>query len=43
MRFLGAALTCIAVLYAVDSVWFDGRYFIVANHIISSFYTHWKL
>ena len=43
MRFLGAALTCTIVLYGVDSFWFDGRYFDVANHIISSFYIHWKL
>jgi hypothetical protein len=26
MRFLGAALVCIAVLYGIDAYFFDGRY-----------------
>jgi hypothetical protein len=41
MRPLGTVLTCVAVLYGVDSFWFDGRYFDIANRIISSFYVHW--
>jgi hypothetical protein len=34
MRHLTAAVICFAILYAVDSMFFDGWYFAVANQMI---------
>jgi hypothetical protein len=41
MRFFGAALVCIAVLYGVDAFFFDGRYGDGMDRVISSIYRHW--
>jgi hypothetical protein len=40
MKLVTAAATCLAVLYAVDAILFDGRYFAAASHIWSGFYAH---
>jgi hypothetical protein len=41
MRFFGAALVCIAVLYGVDAFFFDGRHGDGMDRVISSIYQHW--
>jgi len=41
MMRLGATLVCIAVLYGVDALVFDGRYAAGASRVISEVYTHW--
>jgi hypothetical protein len=41
MRFLGAALVCIAVLYGCDAYFYDGRYFAGLQREISDIYQHW--
>jgi hypothetical protein len=41
MRFAKAVLVCSAVLYGIDSFWFDGRYVDLSSRIISTFYVHW--
>ena len=41
MKGLPAALVCIAVLYGVDALLFDGRYFGDLNGVISQIYMHW--
>ncbi len=40
MRFLGAALVCIAVLYGVDAVWFNGVYFSATTSMMSQIVRH---
>ncbi|MGA7955884.1 MAG: hypothetical protein WCA26_02410 [Xanthobacteraceae bacterium] len=35
MRLLVAALVCIAVLYAVDMIWFNGLFFAAAAGVMS--------
>jgi hypothetical protein len=35
MRLLVAALVCIAVLYAVDAIWFNGAFFAAAAGMMS--------
>jgi len=41
MRFLGAALVCIAVLYGVDALFFDGQYGQSIDSAISDIYRNW--
>jgi hypothetical protein len=41
MRFLGAALVCIAVLYGCDAYFYDGRYFASLQREIVDIYQHW--
>ena len=41
MRFLGAALVCIAVLYGVDAHFFDGRYKDGIVQAMSDIIRHW--
>ena len=41
MRFLGAALVCIAVLYAVDAQFFGGQYKDGMRHALSDILRHW--
>jgi hypothetical protein len=41
MQAVKAAAICIAVLYGLDAIFFDGRYLTVADHVCSEFYTHW--
>jgi hypothetical protein len=38
MKPLAAALVCLAVLYAVDSLWFDGWYFAAATQAVERAY-----
>jgi hypothetical protein len=38
---LDIAIVCIAVLYGVDAVGFDGWYFAAVKHVISDVYLHW--
>ncbi len=40
MRFLGATLVCIAVLYGVDAVWFNGAYFNAATSMMLEIVRH---
>jgi hypothetical protein len=40
MRFFGAALVCLAVLYGVDVFFFDGLYGNGMDRVISSIYQH---
>jgi hypothetical protein len=40
MRFLGAALVCIAVLYGVDAYWFNGVYFAALTSMMSQIVGH---
>jgi hypothetical protein len=42
MRFLGAALVCIAVLYGVDAFWFNGLYFTLAGRMMSQIVGHFR-
>ena len=41
MRFLGAALVCIAVLYGVDAHFFHGQYEDGIEHLLSDISQHW--
>ena len=41
MRFLGAALVCIAVLYGMDAYFYDGRYLASLQRQIADIYQHW--
>jgi hypothetical protein len=41
MRFFGAALVCIAVLYGVDAHFYDGRYKGGVEHLLSDILRHW--
>jgi len=41
MRFLGAGLVCIAVLYGVDAHFFDGRYKDDILRAVSDIIRHW--
>ena len=41
MRFFGAALVCIAVLYGVDAFFFAGGYGDGMDRVILSIYQHW--
>ena len=41
MRFLGAALVCVAVLCGVDAFFFDGQYGQGLDRAISDIYRHW--
>jgi hypothetical protein len=38
---LSAALVCVAVLYGVDALLFDGRYFFGVSSVMSDLYAHW--
>lgn len=35
MRFAASALICLLALYAVDSIWFNGWYFLALNQVMS--------
>ena len=37
MRFLGAALVCIAILYGLDTYFYDGRYFASLQREMATF------
>jgi hypothetical protein len=41
MKAVRAAAICIAVLYGLDAIWFDGRYFTAADLVWFEFRTHW--
>ena len=41
MRFLGAALVCIAILYGMDAYFSDGRYFASLQREIADIRQHW--
>jgi hypothetical protein len=41
MRFLGAALVCVAVLYGMDAFLFDGRYLASLQREIADIRQHW--
>ena len=41
MRFLGAALVYIAVLYGVDAHFYDGQYKDGIEHLLSDILWHW--
>jgi hypothetical protein len=41
MRFLGAALVCIAVLYGMDAYFSNGRYFASLQREVADIYQHW--
>jgi hypothetical protein len=41
MRFFGAALVCIAVLYGVDAYFYNGQYLAGLERAISDIYQHW--
>lgn len=41
MRFLGAALVCIAVLYGLDAYFYGGQYFGTLERVISDIYERW--
>lgn len=38
---LDTAIVCMAVLYGVDALWFDGSYFAIVKHVMSDLYFHW--
>ncbi len=38
---LSAALVCIAVLYGIDALAFDGRYVTGISHELYEIYVHW--
>jgi hypothetical protein len=38
---ISIALVCIAVLYGVDAVMFDGRYIAGVTSMMSELYAHW--
>jgi hypothetical protein len=42
MRSLVAVLVCIAVLYAVDVIWFNGLLFAAAAGMMSQIVTHFR-
>jgi hypothetical protein len=41
MKFLSAALICVAVLYEMDAYLSDGRYFASLQREIAEIYQHW--
>jgi hypothetical protein len=41
MRFLGAALVCIAALYGMDAYFSNGRYFASLQREIADIHQHW--
>lgn len=41
MKSLGAVAICLAVLYLVDVIWFDGWYSAVVSQIVTTFYAQW--
>ncbi len=41
MKGLTAARVCIAVLYGVDALVFNGGYFATLNRVIFQIYIHW--
>jgi hypothetical protein len=41
MKF-GAAFVCIAVLYGVDALMFDGWYVAGLTRMLSEIYVHWR-
>jgi hypothetical protein len=41
MRFFGAALVCIAVLYGVDAQFFASQYKDGIVHVLSDILKHW--
>jgi hypothetical protein len=41
MRFLGAAIVCIAVLYGLDAYFYNGQYVASLERGISDIYQHW--
>jgi hypothetical protein len=41
MRLFGAAFVCIAVLYGVDVLFFDGRYGDGVDRVVWNIYRHW--
>jgi hypothetical protein len=41
MRFLGAALVCVAVLYGFDAYFYNGRYFANLQQELAQIYQHW--
>jgi len=41
MRFFGAALVCIAVLYGLDAQFFAGQYKDGVEHALSDIWRHW--
>ena len=42
MRMLVAALVCMAVLYAVDVIWFNGLLFTAAAGMMSQMVDHFR-
>jgi hypothetical protein len=42
MKYLGATLVCLAILYGVDMVWFNGRYFDASESMVLDIYRHWQ-
>jgi hypothetical protein len=38
---LDVALVCVAVLYGIDALMFDGRYMAIVSSVISETYAHW--
>jgi hypothetical protein len=41
MRFLGAAIICIVILYGIDVYCFDGRYLAILIGMVSDIRTKW--
>jgi hypothetical protein len=39
---LGAAAVCFAMLYGLDALSFDGRYFAAIEHVLHDIYAHWS-
>jgi hypothetical protein len=42
MRLLVVALVCIAALYAVDMIWFNGLFFAAAAGMMSQIVDHFR-
>ena len=42
MRFLITALVCLAALYAVDMIWFNGLLFAAAANMMSQIVSHFR-
>jgi hypothetical protein len=42
MRYLGAAFVCLAILYGVDVVRFNGRYFDASESMLLDVYRYWR-
>jgi hypothetical protein len=38
---IGAAVVCFVMLYGLDAVCFDGRYFAAIEHVLHDIYAHW--